>query len=322
MLITEQNKPSISIIIPVFNREKLLPETLDSIIAQSFTDWECILVDDSSTDDSYVVMKQYEEKDSRFRIFKRPVNLKKGANACRNYGFLQTSGKYIKWFDSDDIMLPNHLEIAVTYLVNNHCDFVVTDTINFDHDSNVLLDKPYSFDRAKLSITAENMACVRIGWITDDFLGTRKIVNSVKFNENITTDGDEYNFFVRLLHISCKGMFINEILTHRRIHKDSLTTTNGENTVNFLYKMANIKYQTANDLIDYSNKELIKWFLSGYMRIAFDLSLSKTTIPNKKEAFKLICKYNSYNKGSAFLVAIILGSNFKKGYNIMKYARK
>lgn len=312
----------IAIIIPVYNRENLLPYTLDSIIAQSFTDWECILVDDHSSDASCEVMEQYQRKDARFKAYKRPGELKKGANSCRNFGFTKSKAPLIKWFDSDDIMLWNHLEIAYHTIIENNLDFVVTDTINFDHDSNVLLDKPYSFDRTKLSITAENLACERIGWITDDFLGTRKIVDTVKFNENITTDGDEYNFFVRLLHNSCKGLFINETLTHRRIHKDSLTTTNAENTVNFLCKMANIKYQTANDLVDYNNKELIQWFLSGYMRIAFDLALSKTTIPYKKEAFKLICKYNSHKKGNAFLVALILGSNFKKGYNIMKYARK
>ena len=313
--------PKIAIIIPVYNREHLLTYTLESIIAQSFTDWECILVDDHSSDASFEVMEEYQKKDARFKAYKRPCELKKGANACRNFGFTKSNAPLIKWFDSDDIMLPDHLDIAYETLIEKNLDFVVTDTMNFDHDSHVLLDKPYSFDRTKLSITAENMACVRIGWITDDFLGTRKIVDTVRFNENITTDGDEYNFFVRLLHNSCKGLFINQILTHRRIHKDSLTITNGENTVNFLYKVANIKYQTASDLVIYDNKELIRWFLSGYMRISFDLALKKTTLPYKKEAFKLICKYHSFKKGSAFIMALFLGKHFKKGYNIMKYAR-
>lgn len=314
--------PKIAIIIPVYNREHLLTYTLDSIIAQSFTDWECILVDDHSSDASFEVMEAYKKKDVRFKAYRRPGELKKGANACRNFGFTKSTAQLIKWFDSDDIMLWNHLDIAYQTLIEKNLDFVVTDTVNFDHDTHALLDKPYSFDRTKLSITAESMACIRIGWITDDFLGTRKIVDTVKFNENITTDGDEYNFFVRLLHNSCRGLFINEILTHRRIHKDSLTITNGENTVDFLYKMANIKYQTANDLVVYNNKELIQWFLSGYMRISFDLALAQRTVPYKKEAFNLICRYHSVKRGSAFLVALFLGNNFKKGYNIMKYARK
>ena len=314
--------PKIAIIIPVFNREHLLSFTLDSIIGQSLTDWECILVDDHSTDQSMAVMEWYQKKDIRFKAYKRPNEIKKGANACRNFGFTKSKAPTIKWFDSDDIMLPEHLHIAYQTLCEKDLDFVVTDTINFDHDTHALLGRPYNFDRNKESITAENLAKIRIGWITDDFLGTRKIVDTVKFNENITTDGDEYNFFTRLLHHSCRGVFINKILTNRRIHSDSITNVNGENSSNYLFKNANIKYQTANDLVVYNNKALICWFLAGYMRIAFDLALAHKTLPYKKEAFKLICKYHSVKKGSAFLVALFLGNHFKKGYNIMKYARK
>lgn len=313
--------PKIAIIIPVYNREHLLSYTLDSIIEQSFTDWECILVDDHSSDDSFEVMELYKQKDSRFKIYKRPNELKKGANTCRNFGFTKSIALIVKWFDSDDIMLPDHLNIAYQKLIENDLDFVVTDTINFDHHSHELLGKPYTFDRSKESITAENLAHIRIGWITDDFLGRRKIVDSVKFNENIT-DGDEYNFFIKVLQNEVKGVFINQILTHRRMHIDSISFKNKQNNINYMSILATLKYQTASDLVVYDNKALIRWFLSGYMRISFDLAIRRTTLPYKKEAFKLICKYQSVKKGCSFLVALFLGSHFKKGYNIMKYARK
>jgi glycosyltransferase involved in cell wall biosynthesis len=313
--------PKIAIIIPVYNRDYLLPYTLDSIIKQSFTDWECILVDDHSTDNSFAVMELYQKKDPRFKSYKRPNELKKGANACRNFGFTKSIAPTIKWFDSDDIMLPDHLNIAYQTLIEKELGFVVTDTINFDHDTSALLDKPYSFDRIKESITLENLAHMRIGWITDDFLGSRKIVDSVKFNENIT-DGDEYNFFIKVLQNEVKGVFINQTLTHRRMHIDSISFKNKQNEINYMSILATLKYQTANDLVFYNNKALIRWFLSGYMRISFDLALAQKTLPYKKEAFKLICKYHSVRKGSAFLVALFLGNHFKKGYNIMKYARK
>ena len=313
--------PKIAIIIPVYNREHLLSCTLDSIIEQSFTDWECILVDDHSSDDSFEVMELYKKKDSRFKIYKRPNELKKGANTCRNFGFTKSIAPIVKWFDSDDIMLPDHLNIAYQTLIENDLDFVVTDTINFDHHSHELLGKPYTFDRSKESITAENLAHIRIGWITDDFLGRRKIVDSVRFNENIT-DGDEYNFFIKVLQNEVKGVFVNQILTHRRMHIDSISFKNKQNNINYMSILATLKYQTASDLIVYDNKALIRWFLSGYMRISFDLAITRTTLPYKKEAFKLICKYQSVKKGCSFLVALFLGSHFKKGYNIMKYARK
>lgn len=316
------NIPQIAIIIPVYNRANLLPETLNSIMVQSFTDWECILVDDQSTDDSFKVMEEYQKKDNRIKVYKRPLELKKGANACRNFGFTKSSASHIKWFDSDDIMLPNHLEISHKKLVDSQLDFVVSDTLNFDHNTNKLLSSPYNFDKKRVAISAKNFALNQIGWITDDFLGTRGLVEKIKFNENITTDGDEYNFFVRLLHHSINGFFIDEIVTHRRIHSDSLTSLNGKGTVTYYSKFTTLKFQTAQDLIAYENIELIRWFLSGYMRYSFDLALFKKIIPYKIEAFKLICKYYSLSKGSAFLTALILGRFCNKGYNIMKYARE
>lgn len=314
--------PKIAIIIPVYNREHLLTYTLKSIIAQSFTDWECILVDDYSSDASFEVMEEYQKKDARFKAYKRPGELKKGANSCRNFGFTKSNAPLIKWFDSDDIILWNHLEIAYHTLIEKNLDFVVTDTVNFDHDMHVLLDKPYSFDRTKLTITAENFAMNRIGWITDDFLGTRELVGKIKFNENITTDGDEYNFFVRLLHLSIKGIFINEVVTHRRIHENSITNKNGVNSANYLSKVANIKYQTAQDLVAYNNGKLIRWFLSGYMQFAFLLAKEKEDIPFYKPSVKLIGHYFSCTKAAAFIMALWSSKYFNKGYRMLKYARK
>ena len=315
-------KLKISIIIPVFNCEAFIHNTLDSIVNQTFDDWECILVDDHSTDNVFSILKEYEKNDNRFKVFLRPSTIRKGANACRNYGFLQAKGSNIKWFDCDDIMLPNHLEIAFRTLVDNNFDFVVTDTLNFDHVTNEFLGKIYNFDRKSDSITAENLALNRIGWITDDFLGTREIVKNLKFNENIISLGDEYNFFIRLLHKPFKAVFINEILTHRRVHNNSITNIDNEKSNKYLTIIVNLKYQTARDLVIYNDVELIRWFLSGYMRYSFELANDNKRIPHKNEAFKLICKYYSFSKGSAFMIALILGSYFNKGYNIMKYARE
>jgi glycosyltransferase involved in cell wall biosynthesis len=311
----------VSIIIPVFNRSELLSATLDSILAQTWEDWECILVDDHSTDESLCVMEQFKVNDKRFKVFKRPIELRKGANSCRNYGFLQSSGLIVKWFDSDDIMLPNHLAFACQALLEGELDFVVSDTINFDHVTGNIMDKPYNFDRINAVFTAENYALNLIGWITDDFLATRECVQNILFNE-IITDGDEYNFFVKLLQNKVKGAFIIQILTHRRIHTNSISFTNRQNDINYMLILATLKYQTACDLVVYDNKELIRWFLSGYMRISFDLALRKITLPYKKEVFKMICKYHSFKKGSAFIMALFFCTYFNKGYNIMKYARK
>ncbi|WP_269683910.1 glycosyltransferase family 2 protein [Flavobacterium lacustre] len=312
--------PKIAIIIPVYNREHLLNYTLDSIIAQSFTDWECILVDDHSTDASFEVMEEYQKKDAHFKAYKRPSELKKGANSCRNFGYTKSNAPFIKWFDSDDIMLPNHLEIAYQIIIENKLDFVVTDTINFDHITGDMIDKPYNFDRIKAVFTAKNYALNQIGWITDDFLATRGCVQNILFNE-IITDGDEYNFFIKLLHHTTNGAFINQILTHRRIHENSITIQNKINQTKHIQIIATLKFQTAKDLIFYDNKELICWFLSGYMQQAFALAKLKSSIPSVKLAFKLIHNYFSFSKAVAFIFAIIIVKYLGRGYAILKYAR-
>lgn len=315
------DKPTISIIIPVYNRATLLPETLDSILAQTFSDWECILVDDGSADASLQVMREFQQRDSRIKAFSKPAEVKKGANSCRNFGFTKSTGLLVKWFDSDDIMLPKHLEIAIKKLEESNSDFVVTDSLNFDHSSKAIIGPAFYFDKENVLFSPENVAWWKIGWITDDFLGKRELVQKVKFNESIT-DGDEYNFFVRLLHHSVNGNFINTVLSHRRIHKDSITVKNTKNNAHYLSIIATLKFQTAKDLELYNNTSLIKWFLRDYMRICFELVMERGEIPYQREACKMIAKYFSFSKGTAFLVSLFLAQHLKKGYIIMKYARQ
>ncbi|WP_178984746.1 glycosyltransferase family 2 protein [Winogradskyella helgolandensis] len=108
--------PLVSIIIPTYNRAHLIGETLDSIITQTYSNWECILVDDGSTDNSRIVLDGYCKKDTRFKYIQRPNERLKGGNAARNYGFENCKGDYIQWFDSDDIMLPLFLESKIENL--------------------------------------------------------------------------------------------------------------------------------------------------------------------------------------------------------------
>ncbi len=94
----------ISIIVPTFNRQDYIVETLKSLLEQTYTDWECIIVDDGSTDETLLKIKPYLEKDLRISFHKRPENMKKGANSCRNFGFTKAKGEYIKFLDSDDML--------------------------------------------------------------------------------------------------------------------------------------------------------------------------------------------------------------------------
>ncbi len=106
-------QPLISIIIPTFNRSCLLGETLDSVLSQTYQNWECIVVDDGSKDHTVELMKFYKEKDSRIEFYKRPNNKKKGAASCRNFGLEKSRGEFIQFLDSDDLLHANKLKYQI-----------------------------------------------------------------------------------------------------------------------------------------------------------------------------------------------------------------
>lgn len=99
----------VSIIIPVYNRPVLVAEAIESVLAQTIPNWELIVVDDGSTDNTWEVLESYAAKDERIRVFKRDRE-PKGAPTCRNFGAGFAKGQYLIFFDSDDLLLPYCVE--------------------------------------------------------------------------------------------------------------------------------------------------------------------------------------------------------------------
>ncbi len=98
------DNPLISIIIPTYNRAYVIGETLDSVLAQTYSNWECIVVDDGSNDNTEEIIKSYSEKDNRIQFYQRPISKKKGASTCRNYGLEKYKGEFVQYLDSDDLL--------------------------------------------------------------------------------------------------------------------------------------------------------------------------------------------------------------------------
>ncbi|MDG1804988.1 glycosyltransferase family 2 protein [Flavicella sp.] len=112
-----QNKHNIkvSIIIPVFNSGDLVFRTLDSVLEQTYDNWECLLIDDGSTDNTKVIVKNYCAHDTRFKILDRKSN-NKGPSAARNTGIVEANGDYIVFLDSDDFLSESCLEKRIDYI--------------------------------------------------------------------------------------------------------------------------------------------------------------------------------------------------------------
>ena len=116
--------PVISIIIPIYNTEYYLSECVDSILAQTFSDFEILLIDDGSLDNSLDVCKQLSLKDNRIIVYHQE---NKGVTAARRLGVYHAKGDYICFVDSDDKILHDALEILINF-INNDIDIVITDT--------------------------------------------------------------------------------------------------------------------------------------------------------------------------------------------------
>lgn len=102
--------PQVAIIIPVFNKEKVITETLNSVFNQRFKDWECILVDDGSTDKSLEIINRFINDKPQFKLYRRPQQNLKGASSCRNLGLQRTDTPYVQFLDADDLISENKLE--------------------------------------------------------------------------------------------------------------------------------------------------------------------------------------------------------------------
>ena len=101
----------VSVIIPTFNRAHLLPRALDSLLKQSYKNWEALVIDDASTDDTKSVIANYIKKDNRFHFY--PLKENSGACIARNVGIKNAKGTLVTFLDSDDEYLPQKIEKQV-----------------------------------------------------------------------------------------------------------------------------------------------------------------------------------------------------------------
>lgn len=118
----------ISIVVPVYNVEEYLKQCLDSILEQTYSNWELILVNDGSTDSSGLICQEYAEKDARIRYFEKENG---GLSDARNYGIEQAQGEYLTFVDSDDFLDASHLSVLYNALVNNDADISIANYANY-----------------------------------------------------------------------------------------------------------------------------------------------------------------------------------------------
>ncbi|HBO28516.1 MAG TPA: hypothetical protein DIV44_14385 [Leeuwenhoekiella sp.] len=215
-------QPLVSIIIPTYNRAHLIGETLDSVLAQTYTNWECIVVDDVSTDATDEVLVEYVAKDSRFQYHHRPKDRPKGANACRNYGFELSKGEYVNWFDSDDLMLPDKIRKQLSCLIDSNFDFSVCQTLIYDRNQDKVLGLRKENIRSNNAF--EDYILFNIFWTTIAPLWRKTFLeeNRFVFDESLQ-QSQEYDFHVGVLASSVNYYVIDEPLNYLVDHLDNMS---------------------------------------------------------------------------------------------------
>ncbi|KQC34144.1 family 2 glycosyl transferase [Nonlabens sp. YIK11] len=308
----------ISVIIATYNRAFTIEETLTSISNQTYKDFECIIVDDGSTDTTAQIVSEFVRQDSRFRYVVRPDTVKRGANYSRNYGYSLSKGSYVKFFDSDDIMLQDHLEVSMDYMLKGEYDFVVADCINFDESG--LLQRPYEIDREVAKLSAYQFTTFKTAWITNDLLVKREFADQIEFVGGKKDQATEYQYNIKLLLLTENGFLINKILTYRRVHDGGIVVSAKKNLIVYNQMNADTFYVTAKLFQDLAPAKILNWLLSSYIELTFKISTSKKIPENIVGATILLFRFKGL-KALLYPLAIMSGYFTKKGYKITKYIR-
>lgn len=240
-------QPLVSIIIPTFNRAHLIGETLDSVLAQTYTNWECIVVDDGSTDNTEEVLKNYCEIDTRFKYVHRPNTHKPGGNGARNYGFELSKGEYINWFDSDDLMLDDFIQKKITpFMEDEQLDVVISKYTYFDERGvkDRIANKNYSGDIINDLVTGDaNLS-------TLPFLIKKSALSTIRFNEHLRKAQDLDFFFRFFTSLNRpKLFFVNQIL-HKVRKKTGDSISESKN--NIIEKLVS-KHHVNKMILNYFN---------------------------------------------------------------------
>lgn len=253
------NNPLVSIIIPTFNRAHLIGETLDSIIAQTYTNWECIVVDDGSTDNTEEVVSAYVQKDSRFQFHHRPDTHKPGGNGARNYGLEISKGEYINFFDSDDLMHPEKLNKQLISLIEDvKVDFCICQTISFNSESKEVISNWNSelFSNDPLN----DFIYKKIGWsiLAPIWKKASLIKYNIKFDEELK-NGQDFKFHIEALLNGFKPVIIDEVLVYNREHANQIKSKGNKafsKSIIFKFLYENKKQLNSNTVV-YVQKTLV-----------------------------------------------------------------
>ncbi|QED37758.1 glycosyltransferase [Antarcticibacterium arcticum] len=224
--------PKIIILLSTYNRSELIWETLNSILEQTYTNWECVIVDDHSVDETKDVVERYVKKDHRFSYYLKTNLYKKGLSGSRNYGLdiaRDRNASFIQFFDDDDLMHPKKLELQMLPLIENFqlnfsvCKF---EKIVFKNGDSTIIkpEQQLVFPHLGDAILTGKMKMNSLGP-----LWRSEFINKYRFDENFDY-AEEWELYTRIGYAFPENYApVDEYLFQYRKHSQTLTLQEDKN---------------------------------------------------------------------------------------------
>jgi glycosyltransferase involved in cell wall biosynthesis len=211
----------VTTIIPCYNQGQFLQETLESVYHQTYTDWECIIVNDGSYDSTEEIALDWCKKDSRFIYFKKENG---GLSSARNAGLQLSKGVYIQFLDSDDLLAPDKLFFSVKLFdADTTLDVVITDYNMLDIKNSQIKPPIYNISNVHFNFdTIVNQWDIDFTIPIHCALFKKSSIGNLQFNE-ILKAKEDWLFWIQFFKKSDNVTFINQQLVSYRLHEKSMT---------------------------------------------------------------------------------------------------
>jgi glycosyltransferase involved in cell wall biosynthesis len=258
------SNPLVSVVMTVFNGEKFILKSINSVIKQNYKNWELIIVNDNSQDSTNKILNKYQSK--KIKI----INLKKniGAFQATNLAFKKITGKYVAILDSDDYSHSKRIVKQVAELEKNpNIGLVLTKYKCIDIENkiikNIEKEKSISYNNFNRLFPCINLACNSSAMFRKEFIKELNFYNKDLFYSY------DYNFFLKIFKVS-KIKFINKFYTFYRIHPNQRTNILKKKII-FKENLYNLRWSLSNNLI---NRDNILIFFKNYLKNFFKYLIS------------------------------------------------
>ena len=234
----------ISVIIPAYNAEKYIKETIESVLSQTYRNFELIIIDDGSTDSTANIIKDFASKDERIQY----IYQKNASQAvARNRGIKVSKGRFIAFLDADDLWMPDKLEKQILLLGNKNIGLIYTDVIKIDHNSKLIPSKSsrkFLKGNVYKNIIYDNFIATSTVLVRKDALTENKL-----FFRTERQGVEDWDLWIRLAEIT-EFDYLSDPLVQYRVY-------GGNESSNYL-KMSTSRMTTLDDLVKEINNKS-KW---------------------------------------------------------------